>query len=113
MRMIAPTVAGMIDPSRPATEMPSQPPISAPITPTTVAKKAEPAATHNQPGERAGDGTDQKKDEEIRECHLMPSNGASLDSYGVSPLESLQSSSDIIATTEFARWRRAAPSEIS
>src|SRR6516162_5222373 len=51
-----------------------------------VAKEAEAAATHNQTGERAGDRTDQKKDEETRERHLMPSDGATLDSYGVRPL---------------------------
>jgi hypothetical protein len=38
---------------------------------------------HNPPGEPAGNSTDQKKDDQTRERHLMPSDGASLDGLAV------------------------------
>jgi hypothetical protein len=35
---------------------------------------------HNPPGEPAGDSTDQKKDDETRERHFMPPDGATFGS---------------------------------
>jgi len=75
--------AAMIEPTSPPAPIPNrpnnQPPISEPMTPTTILPTTpKPPPLNDHPGKPPGDGADQQKNDETYEYHVLPRRSPTL-----------------------------------